>query len=57
MKFFIKNKTPIVISKSVIQCMDKIFGFFVGAVAVFPFVIVQSDTSYIKNTGILFYEL
>ncbi len=43
MKFYIKNKTPIILSKSLCMFFKKVFGFSIGAVALFPFVIVRDE--------------
>lgn len=41
MKFCIRNKTPVIVSYSICSFFKRIFGFNVGGVALFPFIIVR----------------
>ena len=43
MKLYIKNSTPVLLSKGVCIFLKKVFGFSIGAVALFPFIIVRDE--------------
>lgn len=43
MRFIIKNNTPIIISRGLCTFFKKVFGFPVGAVALFPFILVRDE--------------
>ena len=43
MQLHFRNKTPVLVSRRIIGFCGTLFGFNVGAVAVFPFVIVRDE--------------
>lgn len=55
MTFTSKNHTPIIISHTLCFFFKKLFGFPVGAVALFPFIIVR-DTKILENREYINHE-
>jgi len=43
MKFAIRNNTPVIVSGTACKILKKLFGFSIGAVALFPFILVRDD--------------
>lgn len=44
MKIHFRNNTPVIVAPKFMKLMDTLFGFKVGAVAIFPFIVVQNYT-------------
>lgn len=44
MKIHFRNHTPVIVAPRFMKFMDRFFGFRVGAVAIFPFIVVQDYT-------------
>lgn len=55
MKIIIRNKTPIIVSRGICYVFNIIFGVPIGAVAVFPFVIVR-DNEILENKDYINHE-
>ncbi len=55
MKFYVRNNTPIILSKTLALFFKKVFGFPVGAVALFPFILVR-DSEILNNPEYINHE-
>ena len=55
MRIIFRNKTPIIVSKKTIRLASKLFGFSVGAFALFPFIVVR-DKEILYNTDYITHE-
>lgn len=55
MKLVLKNHTPIIVSYTLCTLFKKLFGFPVGAVALFPFIIVR-DQKILENREYINHE-
>ena len=55
MKIFFRNKIPVIISRHFCLLFKKIFGFNVGAITIFPFIIVR-DLEILNNKDYINHE-